>query len=283
MFKVNNNKKNEVKFVNRSVAKKVAEIIYRVDKNCRIDLNNKFIAHEDNYTASFTTRLYDVFQTMGFTGYCLGRVLNKREERDFGCDGIFVFRCKKNFKIGLFEAKWPRFNIKLNYSWDKKIAKKLGRKWSHFSDQLKRQNGWRGVAIWEMFYDNRYPGNVSGSYDKYGSSCIWHDEAYNYYKKNITQNAWKNKDIDKLKKINIYKVVESILTCKHGQVFKQEKGEIKISNNEKEDGAEIPIPLEMGGVYSEKIIDFMKKHGLNSYFYIDLCDEEFLEKLNNYK
>ncbi|MCG2701247.1 hypothetical protein L6267_03715 [Candidatus Parcubacteria bacterium] len=270
----------KVKFINRLVAKKIAEIIYGVDKRCRIDLHNKFIAHEDNYTASFTTRLYDVFQAKGLTGssYCLGRVLTKREERYFGCDGVFVFRCGDNFKIGLFEAKWPRFNIKPNNSLDKMPAKKLGKHLSHFSDQLRRQNSLLGVAIWEMLYDNRRPGNVSGSYDKYGSSCIWHNEAYNYYKKNITQNAWKDRDIDKIKKINIYKVVESILSCKHGQIFNQKDGKIKISNSEKDDVAEIPIPSEKGGACSERIIDFMKKHGLNSYFYIDLCDEKFLEK-----
>ena len=183
-------------FISKKIAQQIATIIYNADKKCRIDLFNKFIAHEDNYTASFTTRIYDTFNSGGLVSYCLSKVLTKKEERRYGCDGVFIFHYNNSAKIGLFEAKWPRFNYKPCVPWDKMPAKKLKKKLSHFSNQLKRQHTLSGVAIWEMFYDNRPPGNSSINYDKHGSSCIWHKEAFDYFQKNIFCRAWNNSDIN---------------------------------------------------------------------------------------
>ena len=153
-------------------------------------------------------------------------------------------------------------------------AKKLNKKLSHFSDQLRRQHDLSGVAMWEMFYDNRLSGSTSGKYDRYGSSCIWHKDAFKHLKKNIFCRAWKNDDINAIAKCNIYDVVKSILSCEQGQPLEIKDGKVQILKNNEIDNIAIPIPIpippEFSERYNKEIINFMKEHGLSSYFYIDL-------------
>lgn len=255
-------------------AQLLAYWIYKMDHACRTDLMNGIIANERDYVSTLCTRIRDHLRAFHIiTNDIHAKTLNGKKERLFGCDSIMVFRLGNEVKVGLFEAKWPRFFKKPAYPWDKG---------PRFSSQIIRQRNWvsSGVVIWEMFFNEAKPGKVHAGWDSEGSNCILHTYADNYlinHKSNSSSSKWNNVDLSRLfgqNLENIYDIAFYMLTCRYGEKIAVEGYSFKLTS--KSDNSEqtfrVPIPVTEGSeiVDAEAVTEFMGPVGLENYIYVDL-------------
>jgi hypothetical protein len=85
------------------------------DRLVRADLIQGFVVNENDYTSNFTSALRREINSRSIPGLAAhSQVLTPTVERQTGTDGCIIFRNKTNFKIGLFEAKWPRLSTHTN-------------------------------------------------------------------------------------------------------------------------------------------------------------------------
>jgi hypothetical protein len=159
-------------------------------------------------------------------GRSLSFTLPASYEQGLGFDGVIILalpnagRNEVRYKIGLFEAKWPRmfgghqhlYKIRSGNPdrWDSLIGKKPGPQESHFSNQLILQHALYGTdtVLWEQFFSEETVGHTSSTpFKKTGSTCVFHKDAYNYMCNvpslnplNSTQpkSAWKRPDLTNL-------------------------------------------------------------------------------------
>ncbi len=125
----------------------------RADRLVRSDLIRGFVVTENDYTSNFTSAFRREINSRNIPGvFAHSQVLTPSVERQTGTDACCIFHNKDYFKIGLFEAKWPRLSTHID-SWD--YLQKRNKK-SHFDSQLDRQNRISGLAIWEMFYSEEH-------------------------------------------------------------------------------------------------------------------------------
>lgn len=141
------------------------------DREVRTDLQLGYIAGENDYTSNFTGTLRRKINAANMTGLqATSFVLNAALERQFGADACIVFANDTEFKIGLFEAKWPRLTTRVDY-WD---ALQRSSGISHFDSQLARQAVLLPrFAIWEMFYMEHPFGAGPPRFPMHGSACFW--------------------------------------------------------------------------------------------------------------
>lgn len=180
-------------------------------------------------------------------------------------------------KAGWFEAKWPRVN-QANYPWDGNHDTRLI---SHFSEQiLKQRKRSDNLAIWEMFFNEADDGYQSPPFCAFGSSCVWHENAFEFMKKEgIIYERWttdKLKELLRLNCTNFYSIIYDIISCQKGK-------KIKIAANAKT--VSIENPRDIGDIFNvplpeaptldvekkdERISAFLKERKIEGYLYINL-------------
>jgi len=209
-------------FVNFRIADIVAYHCARVDNECREELRNGTLVSERDYVTALATRMRIAFARNPHLN-CHAQTIDPQSENQYGVDGIIVFRSADKIKAGLFEAKRPQVT-KNNHGWDYLSSRNI----SHFSEQIEKQRIWNGqLALWEMFFNEAPNGFQSPPYDSFGSSCVWHDNAFDFmHTESLIFRPWTT---DKLKKhlkvngINFYSVIYDIISCRAGQVNKLDK------------------------------------------------------------
>ncbi|MEL4893105.1 hypothetical protein PQU63_11185 [Xanthomonas protegens] len=144
------------------------------DRLVRADLMHGIVVSENDYTSNFTSALRREINSRAIPGVSAhSQVLTPRIERKTGTDGCIIFRNKSHFKVGLFEAKWPRLSTHTN-CWDS-LQKSTAK--SHFDSQISRQHYLNNFAVWEMFYSEE-PYGANTLFPIFGSACVWHADAF---------------------------------------------------------------------------------------------------------
>lgn len=188
------------------------------DKEARSDLALRFIKDENDYTSNFTGALRRIINSNSRTGLsATSFLLSHSEERQTGADAAIIVSKANQSKVAVFEGKWPRFAT-AGYNWDyAQTATGL----SHFSDQLDRQQLWRGTfAIFEMFYCE-FPFRTQPSFfNHYGSSCVWHDDADTFKSKRTTPTQiWTQGELAQLlqnRARSIAAIIRAFTSCHEG-------------------------------------------------------------------
>ncbi|KEZ48902.1 hypothetical protein [Metabacillus indicus] len=275
----------------------ISELISNIDQNCRNDLTEKLLVSERDYVSRLTTHItYPFGPWFPKLAYTVAQTLPPNFEQKFGADAVLIFKSNNVAKIGMFESKWPRVIVNPSYKWDdlrdKGKPSTVFKLFSHFTDQIIRQNNWTNeVAIWEMFFYEGIQGTYTHGFNRRGSSCFWSDEAFNYVKSNwahFTHNYWEISDLNYLftnggrRKYseNLQKMVYKILLCEKGKRLPIDiyNSECKLKGR---DGRVIIVPLPI--MFNKnndstkdninKINDihtFMLRNGVSFYIYIDL-------------
>jgi hypothetical protein len=227
---------------------------------------------ERDYVTALTTRIrIELSQHLSL--YCHAQTVNSQNENQFGVDGIIVFRSIDKVKIGLFEAKRPQVT-QHNYRWDYLTTRNL----SHFSEQIEKQRIWNGkLAIWEMFFNEAQYGFQTPPYDFFGSSCVWHNNAFNFiHTENLIFRTWSTDNLKKLLKtsgLNFYSIIYDIISCPAGEItnINTDSNSFRIFSRENDNiSINIPLPIEQYTERDERIEHFLIENKLNSYMYIDL-------------
>ncbi|SEP05629.1 hypothetical protein [Flavobacterium sp. fv08] len=259
----------------------VAIEFMRIDVKCRKELQAGRIISERDYVTAFGTRIRD----RDFPAFeCFSQTLRSADEQKNGADGIMVFKYGSQIKIGIFEAKRPQL-IHPNYRWDELSSRAV----SHFTEQIENQHKWKDIfAVWEMFLNDTPDCTLSPPFEPYGSTCVWHKDAYRFAGANgLYINPWKTSDLKLLVKkagVSIYSVVYDILCCKKGRPLSVNPSDSSVTViNPGDNGItmEIPLPLEIGSDYDQRIASFMEKNGFELYTYFDLPERKY-EDLSEY-
>lgn len=298
------------------------------DANCRHDLSKGFITSERDYVSNLATHLrYPAGSLQNshlspsagmpvpiFDGEVKSFTLPPSYEQLLGFDGIIILqlpnknRSEVQYKVGLFEAKWPRmfgghqhlYQTKTGNrdTWDTipvKTAKKPHPE-SHFSSQLIRQHdlAGTGLVLWEQFFSEEGVGKSTlPEFKRTGSTCVFHDETYlhmtnvpkldpqNKSKKNA---CWKRAHLTQLLKNNPTHTLASIIfgmaVCKYGKpiVGTPNKVTLPVSTAVAEkafgqfgNGIPINLPTEDPSSNGE-VLNTMRKYGFTNYTYITLSE-----------
>jgi hypothetical protein len=196
----------------------VAKCAHWADRLVRADLAAGYIATENDYTSNFTGAFRREINSRAIPGLSAKAfVLRPSVERRLGADACFIFATPTQFKLGFFEAKWPRLSIRRD-SWDS-LQKSTGE--SHFHHQLTRQAMvTSSVAVWEMIYfEHRYGAQPSYA-PPFGSACVWHDAAVAADSLRNPVNTWTDAELESLMKgscVGIEDVVSEICQCNAGR------------------------------------------------------------------
>lgn len=196
----------------------IVECAEWADRLVRADLIKGFIVTENDYTSNFTGALRREINSRSIPGLVAHtQVLTPAVERKTGTDACIIFRNRDSFKVGLFEAKWPRLSTHTN-CWDS-LQKSTSK--SHFDSQLNRQQALLGSAIWEMFYSEE-PYGANPLFPDYGSSCVWHADAFAVSSARTQTSPWTDTELTGLlttKKHCIGHIVRSICECTEGKPY----------------------------------------------------------------
>jgi hypothetical protein len=260
---------------------KIADIIAyhcaEADIECRQELRSGIIVSERDYVSVLMTKIRTgISRHLPFN--CHAQTIDSTQETRFGVDGIIVFQYGDEIKVGLFEAKRPQVT-RQNYDWDYLSTRKI----SHFSEQIKKQRIWDGqLALWEMFFNEADNGYESPPYDYFGSSCVWHNNAFSFmHSEKLIFNKWTTDKLKKLlgtKGINFYTVIYNMISCQAGKKYKidQTTNSCQIfSENAKEISLNIPIPTTngQGQEKDRRIEQFLRENKLESFMHIDLTSK----------
>jgi hypothetical protein len=264
--------KNLEMFGNFAIADIIAYHCSRIDFKCRQELETDILVSERDYVTALSTRIRDELNIQ-FKLPCHSQTVRPKVEKENGVDGIIVFKWKNEVKAGLFEAKRPQIKID-NFNWDYLTKRNT----SHFSEQIENQHKWLGAfALWEMFFNEGQSGFCSPPFDYFGTSCVWHDNAYAFMNKEaLIFKPWTS---DKLKLLlensctNFYSVIYDIISCKAGKRFKidhkNQTARITSPSN-KNVFMEIPLPFEIDVQTDEKINSFLNENNFYNYTFINL-------------
>lgn len=251
-------------------ADQVAFRFMQIDVKCRRELQAGRLVSERDYVTAFSTRIRDAF----FHEFnCHSQTLRSADEQENGADGIIVFRYGSQIKIGIFEAKRPQLAYP-NYPWDVLSSRGI----SHFTEQIENQRKWKDIfAVWEMFLNETPDNNLSPPFEPYGSTCIWHSDAFRFAGKNrLYPRVWKTDDLKALAKkssVSLYSVVYDIISCKKGRPLSVNPSDSSVTVINPADNditMEIPLPLQTGPESDQRITSFMEKNGFESYTYLNL-------------
>lgn len=201
------------------IIKQIVSCAYWADRLIRADLIEGIIVSENDYTSNFTGALRREINARAIPGLSAKiQVLNPSAERKLGADACVILQNDREFKAGIFEAKWPRLSTHVN-TWDSK-QKSSGE--SHFHSQLQRQHMQRHyAAIWEMFYCEYPFGSHPSFFPSEGSACVWHDDAYGFSSSRPSNFVpWADDELKELLEshtLSIAEVFEAMCTCKQGK------------------------------------------------------------------
>ncbi|AFZ26613.1 hypothetical protein Cylst_4535 [Cylindrospermum stagnale PCC 7417] len=262
----------------------VAKSIYGLDQYIRQDICDGCIVNERDYVSTLMsyTRLLlrNSLLARNFI-HCQSQILSDDLEKEFGCDAIILFRAGDAAKISMFEAKYPRLQ-KSSYTWDYEQKNQ-----SHFHDQLTRQSHWSAsAAIWELFINDYVPGHSLKGFDKYGSTCVWHQDAYQYSEKNIKPycnpknkkpHLWDNNNLKECVEqlpynpLNLEDILNSILSGKQGKTISVIEDSITIESSK---GKTIKIPASVNMIRENKN-SFFEETGIKHFLFIEISNIEF--------
>ncbi|HWY99062.1 MAG TPA: hypothetical protein VNY36_08260, partial [Bacteroidia bacterium] len=203
-------------------ADQVAIYCASIDVHCRNELRNGTITSERDYVSVLSARIRDGLRISGHI--CHAQTLRQGIEVENGVDGIVLFQFNDEVKVGWYEAKWPRVRQN-NYGWD---SLHVVRGQSHFSEQIIKQHKWEGiVALWEMFFNEAERGFESPPYEYFGSSCVWHNNTFEFMRVHgKIFESWTTSDLKLLLDgncIGFYSIIYDILSCRKGKKMLIEK------------------------------------------------------------
>ncbi|OYE00008.1 hypothetical protein [Nostoc sp. 'Peltigera membranacea cyanobiont' 232] len=193
---------NTLNFSVRPYTSDFANGVYILDQYVRQDFHDRYVVSEPDYISTLMSyiRLFLRSSKLAKNFYTFSniqteetdnstvesKVLDRSLEIKCGCDALLIFRAGNKAKVCMFEAKSVIPSSK-GY-WDK--PQDANRNISHFHDQLTRQDNWTDTAfIWELFINNQRPGTSIKNFDKYGSTCVWHKDAYEYSNRYIKDGS----------------------------------------------------------------------------------------------
>ncbi|MFC7518470.1 hypothetical protein ACFQUU_26005 [Herbaspirillum sp. GCM10030257] len=203
------------------ITSQVVDCAEWADRLIRSELIAGIIANENDYTSNFVGALRREINSRNVPDlHAMSFVLKAGAERRVGSDAAIILANTREFKICLFEAKWPRLSTHVN-SWD---SVQQSSNQSHFHDQLIRQSRVAGTfAIWEMFYtEHPFNSNVA-QFPHFGSACVWHSDAYkaSHARKNI-QLPWTDAELKQLlqnHRIAVGNVMQEVCECRSGKPY----------------------------------------------------------------
>jgi hypothetical protein len=191
------------------------------DRMIRSELMQGLIAGENDYTSNLTGMLRRQINARAILGLrAIPYVLKPVAERSMGVDACIILSNTKEFKVCVFEAKFPQLKTHKN-CWDS-IQKATG--YSHFHEQLKKQSSFSGLfAIWEMFYVEFEFGLQPPFMPNFVSACAWHDDALKIsLSRNNHASPWTDSDLELLlsnHRTQIDTIIREVCECKKGKVF----------------------------------------------------------------
>ncbi len=259
-------------FGNFRIANIIAYHCARVDTECREELRKGTLVSERDYVTALTTRMRIELARHSFLS-CHAQTIAPQNETQYGVDGIIVFRSADEIKAGLFEAKRPQVTQK-NYGWDYLNSRNI----SHFSEQIEKQRIWNGrLTLWEMFFNEAQNGFESPPYDFFGSSCVWHDNAFRFmHRESLIFSPWTTNKLKELLQsdgVNFYTIIYDMISCRAGVINNLDKksNTFRVISQANDDiSLNIPIPVEIGVDLDERIEQFLRENKLESYMYVDL-------------
>jgi hypothetical protein len=202
-----------------NIIEQIVSCAYWADRLVRADLIEGVVVSENDYTSNFTGALRREINARAIPGLTAKiQVLNPSAERELGVDACVILQNEREFKAGIFEAKWPRLSTHVN-TWDSK-QKSSGE--SHFYSQMQRQHIQRHyAAIWEMFYCEYPFGSQPSFMQNEGSACVWHDDAYSFSSSRPSNDdPWNDDELKALLEshcLSIAEVIEAMCTCTQGK------------------------------------------------------------------
>ncbi|MEI7050784.1 hypothetical protein WCL09_10365 [Pseudomonas koreensis] len=207
----------------QDIIETLANCAYWADKEIRSELSDGIIETENDYTSNLTGALRREINSRNIENLrATVKILSPTLERENGADACIIFENTTHFKVGIFEAKWPRLKTHKDY-WDS-IQKRTRQ--SHFHDQLTRQSMQAHVlAVWEMFYCEYSYGKQPDFMEDDLSTCVWHSDALtasNSRSSNTT--PWTDIELQKLlsaHKTNLPDIVRQICECTQGQLLQK--------------------------------------------------------------
>jgi hypothetical protein len=256
--------------------KLVAASAYKVDENCRLELNTRVISDERDYVSNLTKGIRDYWQFSRLPHFLHSQTLPRPQESKFGCDAAIVVRYDNKAKVCLFEAKWPRLSDE-SHSWD---SLQQRTKISHFSDQLRRQQRWsREAAIWELFIHEHAFGDQPNGHEGSASTCIWHRDAFpfdNTYRN--VKDLWTDSDLTTLvsdyvrsHSKNLYSVIDQACRCQHGEYIRINRdGHVNLTADNDEETVRVPASLETLSADAEI---FCEDNGIRELLFMNVSKE----------
>lgn len=214
-------------FTDEQIIESIADSVFWADRMVRSDLVLGLISHENDYTSNLTCTIRrQINCKLNFKELrATSLVLKQSVEREAGCDACILLSNAdtQEFKVGLFEAKWPRLKTKTK-AWDQWHPKGKvlppARKVSHFSEQLRKQASLPvKFAVWEIFYCDYPFGEQPSWMVEKTSSCVWHRDAYKQDQSRSPHSRWTDKDLEALltgRAMQIDHVVKEICLCQEG-------------------------------------------------------------------
>ncbi|HHP2703493.1 TPA: hypothetical protein ACR8U9_004295 [Citrobacter freundii] len=194
------------------------------DMEIRKDFYNGYIVDENDYTSNLTLHIRRIINAaLPLNVYTFSQKLPSTQERYWGADAMVVL-IDHNLNLGkicFFEAKTDRQN------WD---YYQTSTTTSHFSTQLEKQV--RAIklefAVWEQFYTKK---DINAPHQGYrnhkGSSCIFHELAYNLHAPVPNSTIWTDSNVDDLCKsqrhcflpITMGEMIRHVCECNYGAPY----------------------------------------------------------------
>lgn len=203
------------------------------DRLTRADLKSGVIVSENDYTSNFTSALRREIDGRNISNLNARiQLINSRSERKHGADGCIILSNHKEFKVGLFEAKWPKTKTKKR-PWDM-IQKNTDQ--SHFDNQISRQQDAisQGAAVWEMFYSEHDFGEQPLYMPNEGSACVWHEQAIEASRlRKDKKKPWTDEELKKLLQsecFDIASILRQIFECTKGKALPEQDYNTALSN-----------------------------------------------------
>jgi hypothetical protein len=203
------------------ITEQIAKTAYWADRSIRADLADGLITTENDYTSNFTAAFRRGINARGIPSlHATSYVLMPAFEREVGADACIILASDSQYKVCLFEAKWPRLSSHAD-CWDSR-QRRTGQ--SHFADQLNRQSIYsKEYAIWEMFYCEFPFGKQPSFFPKNVSGCVWHGDAMEFSNARVTTgDPWTDIELSSLltgRCKHIDQIIREVCECGRGKIF----------------------------------------------------------------
>lgn len=187
----------------RHIIGQIVNCAIYADRLIRSELIEGIITGENDYTSNFTAQFRREINAFAHPKLkARSFVLPNSDEQKMGVDAAIILANleKREYKVCLFEAKWPRLKIN-GRAWDSKQRRRNSpSEPSHFHTQLQKQQPFANVfAIWEMFYCEYEFKQQPGYMPDYLSSCVLHRHAFNAsMNRSSGQRPWNDTDLENM-------------------------------------------------------------------------------------